>query len=280
VFGPHSKGESRDEVLRKLESAYLRLRSTRPTAINLFLALETTLKVARSSKNPSKAVIEAAQRIFEDDVTMNKQLEKIGSTLLKEGDVIMTHCNAGSLATSGYGTALGVIKEAFRQGKNISVYADETRPLLQGARLTACELVDEGIPITVITDSMAAFVMKNQGVTMVMVGADRIALNGDVANKIGTYQLSILAKEHNIPFYVAAPSTTIDLEAVTGSDVKIEFRAKEEIEFFNGKRIVPKRAEILNPAFDITPAKYITGIITEKGIFKPSQIKSIPMNRR
>jgi methylthioribose-1-phosphate isomerase len=263
-----SKGLSKENVLKELDSAYTRLRSTRPTAVNLFWAMEKVMKKARSSNNPAKAAVEAAVKIFEEDIEMNKKLEKVGAEVINDGDVILTHCNAGSLATSGYGTALGVIKEAARQGKKISVYADETRPLLQGARLTACEMVEAEIPVTVITDSMAGFVMKNKGISKIIVGADRIAQNGDVANKIGTYQLAILAKEHEVPFYVAAPSSTIDKKTATGADIKIEFRSRGEIEFFNKKRMVPKEAEVLNPAFDITPNNYITGIITEKGILK------------
>jgi methylthioribose-1-phosphate isomerase len=263
-----AKGKPKKAVLDELDSAYARLRSTRPTAVNLFWAMEQVMKKARSSDDPAKAVVEAAVKIFEEDIEMNKMLEKVGAEVIDDGDVILTHCNAGSLATSGFGTALGVIKEAARQGKNIRVFADETRPLLQGARLTACEMVDAEIPVTVITDSMAGFVMKNKGVSKVIVGADRIARNGDVANKIGTYQLAILAREHDIPFYVAAPSSTIDPKTARGEDIKIEFRGRAEIEFFNEKRLVPKEAEVLNPAFDITPTKYITGIITEKGILK------------
>jgi methylthioribose-1-phosphate isomerase len=263
-----SKGLPNEAVLKELDSAYKRLRSTRPTAVNLFWAMEKVMNKARASNNPAKAAVEAAVIIFEEDVEMNKMLEKVGAEVIENGDVILTHCNAGSLATSGYGTALGVIKEAARQGKKINVFADETRPLLQGARLTACEMVEAEIPVTVITDSMAGFVMKNKGVSKIIVGADRIARNGDVANKIGTYQLAILAKEHDIPFYVAAPSSTIDLKTETGGDIKIEFRNRSEIEFFNEKRMVPKEAEVLNPAFDITPNKYITGLITEKGILK------------
>jgi methylthioribose-1-phosphate isomerase len=264
-----SKGKPKNDVLKELEKAYLRLKSTRPTAVNLFWAMDEVMKKAGSAQRPGEAAVEAAKKIYKDDITMNKRLEEIGSEVIADGDIILTHCNAGSLATSGFGTALGVIKEAFRKGKKISVFADETRPLLQGARLTACEMVDAKIPVTVISDNMAGFVMKNKGISKVIVGADRIALNGDVANKIGTYQLAVLAKEHNIPFYVAAPTSTIDSKSASGDDIKIEFRSREEIEFFNKKRIIPKEASVLNPAFDVTPAKYIRAIITEKGVLKP-----------
>jgi methylthioribose-1-phosphate isomerase len=264
-----SKGKPKSAVLRDLDRAYIRLKSTRPTAVNLVWAMDEVMKKARSAQNPCEAAVEVAKKIYEDDIAMNKKLEKVGSRVIADGDIILTHCNAGSLATSGYGTALGVIKEAFRQGKKISVFADETRPLLQGARLTACEMVDAKIPVTVIADNMAGFVMKNMGVSKVIVGADRIAINGDVANKIGTYQLAVLAKEHSIPFYVAAPTSTIDPNTDSGDAIRIEFRSREEIEFFNEKRIIPKEADVLNPAFDITPARYIIGIITEKGVLKP-----------
>ncbi len=264
-----AENKTKSEKLSELESAYDRLKKTRPTAVNLFIAMDRVMKAAKKADDPSKAAIDEARQIFEEDMEMNKKLEKVGAELIRNGDIILTHCNAGSLATSGYGTAQGVIKEAYRQGKDVSVYADETRPLLQGARLTAFEMVEAGVPVTVITDSMAGFAMKNRGVSMVIVGADRIAVNGDVANKIGTYSLAILAREHGIPFYVAAPTTTIDFNASSGKDIPVEFRKRSEIEFFNGKRIVPERADILNPAFDITPARYIKGFITEKGVLKP-----------
>ncbi len=263
----HSKGVGRREVLSDLEAACARLKSTRPTAVNLFTAVKVVMDAARASDDPRAAAVDAAKRVFEEDVSMNKRLEKVGAELFFDGDVVLTHCNAGSLATSGRGSALGVIKEAARQGKNLTVFADETRPLLQGARLTSFEMVDAKIPVTVITDSMAGFVMKNRGVTKVIVGADRIALNGDTANKIGTYGLAILAKAHDIPFYVAAPTSTIDSQSRSGGDIEIEFRSRGEIEFFNNVRIVPREAAVLNPAFDVTPAEFISGIITEKGVF-------------
>ncbi len=275
-----SKGSTKKEVLEDLERAYERLKKTRPTAVNLFGAMDRVLKAAAESENPKDSAFHAAMEIYEEDITINRQLEKIGSEILEDGDVVLTHCNAGSLATSGFGTAQGIIKEAYRQGKKIQVFADETRPLLQGARLTAFEMTETGVPVTVITDSMAGFVMKNRGVTKVIVGADRISLNGDVANKIGTYQLAVLAKEHKIPFYVAAPTTTIEQSSGSGKDIPIEYRKREEIEFFNKKRIVPEKAEILNPAFDITPARYIKGIITEKGILKPPLGEVTSKNKR
>lgn len=270
-----SKRMSKKGVLMDLEAAYDRLKRTRPTAVNLQWAMDRVLAAARTSDDPAKAARDEALRIYREDIEMNKALEKVGAELIKDGDVILTHCNAGSLATSGYGTAQGIIKEAFRQGRRISVFAGETRPLLQGARLTAFEMVRAGVPVTVITDSMAGFVMRNRGVTKVLVGADRIALNGDVANKIGTYGLAVLAKEHKIPFYVAAPTSTIDPAASSGSDIPIEYRKRGEIEFFNEKRVVPREADVLNPAFDITPASYIAGIVTEKGVLLPPLDRSI-----
>ncbi len=264
-----TKRHSSEVQLKSLEKAYERLSLTRPTAVNLFWALNRVMEKARRAAMPSKAAVDEAKAIYEEDIKVNKDLEKMGAALIEDGDVVLTHCNAGSLATSGHGTALGVIKEAFRQGKKISVYADETRPLLQGARLTAFEMVEAGIPVTVITDSSAGFVMKNKGISKVIVGADRIAANGDVANKIGTYQLAVLAKEHKAPFYVAAPTSTIDPNASSGDDIRIELRSRREIEFFHGQRIVPELAGVLNPAFDVTPARFIAGIITEKGVLKP-----------
>ena len=250
----------KEEALKELEMAKDLLAKTRPTAVNLFWALEKVTKAAKKSEDPSTAAFNEAMKIWDEDIQMNKKLEKNGASLIKKGDIILTHCNAGSLATSGFGTALGVIKEAQRQGKDLKVFADETRPLLQGARLTAFEMVKAGIPVTVITDNMAAFVMKKHNVNKVIVGADRIARNGDTANKIGTYGLAILAKEHSIPFYVAAPLSTIDMNIKGGKDIPIEYRDEDEIRYFNKKQIVAEGSEVLNPAFDVTPADYISEI--------------------
>jgi methylthioribose-1-phosphate isomerase len=266
---------SRDVVLSELEKTYKRIKATRPTAVNLHLALERVMSRARESENPAEAAYKEALRIYDEDFEANKKLGEYGAELLEDGDIVLTHCNTGALATASYGTALGVIITAWRQGKKLKVFADETRPLLQGARLTAWELVQEDIPVTVITDSSAAYVMRTQGVSKVIVGADRIAANGDTANKIGTYSLAILAKEHGIPFYVAAPLSTIDLATPSGEHIPVEYRKREEIEFFNSQRIVPAEAEILNPAFDVTPAEYISGIITEAGVLTPPYEESI-----
>ena len=267
--------KSREDIIKELEKAYDIIRSTRPTAVNLFWALDRVMKVARSSEKPCEAAVKEALRIYHEDIAMNKKLGYYGAELIEDGDVILTHCNAGALATAGYGTALGVIRAAWEQGKRIKVIARETRPLLQGARLTAWELVEEGIPVTVICDSSAGLVMRKHGVTKVIVGADRIASNGDTANKIGTYSLAILAREHRIPFYVAAPTSTIDLNIKTGEEIPIEYRDEKEIIYFNNKRIVAEGAEILNPAFDVTPAKYISAIITERGLITPPYEENI-----
>jgi methylthioribose-1-phosphate isomerase len=271
-----SKGVPKEKVLETIEQAAEKLKETRPTAVNLFWAIERVLERARKAENPVEAVVKESLQMYQEDLETNRKIGEHGAALLEDGDRILTHCNAGALATAGvYGTALAPVKVAKEQGKKVEVYADETRPLLQGARLTAFEMVQEKIPVTVLTDGMAAFAMKNQGITKVIVGADRIAANGDAANKIGTYGVAILAKEHGIPFYVAAPLSTVDRDTPTGEEIPIEFRDGREIEFYNGKRVVPEGAEILNPAFDVTPSAYIAGIITEKGVLRPPFEESI-----
>ncbi len=251
------------------------LAGTRPTAVNLFWAIERMKSI--TDKNRDKpvefikdALEKEAVKIREEDISINRAMGNYGQELIEDGDTILTHCNAGALATAGeYGTALGVIKVAHEKGKKVKVYADETRPFLQGARLTAWELVKEGIPVRLITDNMAGYFMGKDEIDKVIVGADRIAANGDTANKIGTYSLSILAKEHNIPFYVAAPLSTIDIKIPDGSKIPIEERNSQEVTHLNGKRITPEGVEVANPAFDVTPNKNINAIITEKGIIKP-----------
>ena len=247
------------------------LAKTRPTAVNLFWALDRQKKILETGKNLSNneiiARLEAeAVAIAADDANINRKIGEFGATLFKDGMGILTHCNAGALATAAYGTALSAIRVAVEQGKKISVYADETRPLLQGARLTTWELMQEGIPVTLITDNMAATVMRQGKVQAVIVGADRITANGDVANKIGTYGVAILAKEHGIPFYVAAPLSTIDLKLKTGAEIPIEERHAEEVTTIGGVRVAPPGVKVFNPAFDVTPVKYVSAIITEKGI--------------
>jgi len=211
--------------------------------------------------------------ILEEDVRVNHALGKHGAVIIQDGDNILTHCNAGALATAGYGTALGVVRAAWEQGKRLRVYADETRPMLQGARLTTWELQQDGIPVTLITDNMAGALMQKQGIQCCVVGADRIAANGDVANKIGTYSIAVLAKAHGIPFYVAAPVSTIDLETPDGEKIPIEERNSSEVTQLHwGRVIAPPGISVWNPAFDVTPAKLITGIITERGILSPYEL--------
>lgn len=253
---------------------------TRPTARNLFWAIERMKKCFEDILllNPvriAQTLMEEAIRICEEDIAMNKKMGMQGRTLFQDGDNILTHCNAGALATAGYGTALGVIRAACEVGKKIHVYVDETRPILQGARLTAWELMKENIPATLITDNMAGFLMKQGRIHKVIVGADRIAANGDAANKIGTYSLAILAKEHNIPFYIAAPFSTIDLSIQQGDDIPIEERNSEEVTTFRGVRIAPEGIAVYNPAFDVTPHRYTTAIITEAGIAVPPYEENI-----
>jgi len=249
-----------------------RFRAARPTAVNLFHALdrmEKPLDDAFSSGDPAGKLLERAKEIHDEDLRICRALSEHGAELLSDGDTSLTHCNAGGLATSAYGTALGVIYAAADQGKRISVYADETRPLLQGARLTAWELRKNGIPVTLICDNMAAAVMRRGIISQVIVGADRIASNGDAANKIGTYGLSILAREHGVPFYIAAPLTSFDFNLTSGDDIPIEERDEAEIHTIGTSRIAPKGISFYNPAFDVTPAENITAIITEKGIARP-----------
>ena len=244
---------------------------TRPTAVNLFWAIDRMKrcfeKNLKSGSDVVKtALVKEAIIICEEDVEINRQIGIHGRKLVKDGDNILTHCNAGALATAGYGTALGVIRAAREEGKELHVFVDETRPVLQGARLTAWELMRDNIPATLITDNMAGFLMKQGKIDLVIVGADRIAANGDVANKIGTYSLAVLTHEHNIPFYVAAPLSTIDVGIKGGDDIPIEERDDEEVLSIRGIRIAPEGMNVYNPAFDVTPNRYITAIITEAGV--------------
>lgn len=268
-----SAAATRDELLADVSEAIRLLRETRPTAVNLFWALELMSEAADAAGEDIGAVKEAlvaqALRLADDDERCNRRMGYLGAELIDDGDRVLTHCNAGALATVDFGTALGVLRAAHRQGKKIQVYADETRPLLQGARLTAWELVQEGIPVTLITDSMAGHFMHRGKIDKVIVGADRIASNGDVANKIGTYSVAVLAKENQIPFYVAAPTSTIDLNLLTGGDIPIEERQPQEVLVINGRRIAPEGVRVANPAFDVTPNRLISAIITEEGVVRP-----------
>jgi methylthioribose-1-phosphate isomerase len=272
------KSESYDEFSHQVLEICEHLASTRPTAVNLFWAIERMKRTLASLRGQSVPVIkqrlvEESQRMLEEDIAMNRMMGRHGSALVKDGQTILTHCNAGALATAGYGTALGVVRAAWDQGKKIRVLADETRPVLQGARLTAWELMQDGIPVTLITDSMAGALMRQGLIHLCLVGADRIAANGDVANKIGTYSVAVLAKAHGIPFYVAAPHSTIDLATPSGEQIPIEQRnVKEVTSLFGGPTVAPTGVEVLNPAFDVTPAALITAIITERGVFKPSEL--------
>jgi methylthioribose-1-phosphate isomerase len=250
--------------------------ATRPTAVNLFWAIDRMKRVfaegAQAGESPTElaARLEREARLIHDeDVASCRAMGGFGADVVPDGARVLTHCNAGALATAGYGSALGVIRAAVEQGKKIAVFADETRPFLQGARLTAWELVRDGINTTVITESMAGPLMRAGEIDLVVVGADRIAANGDTANKIGTYTVAVLAHEHKIPFYVAAPLSTIDLTTPDGDHIPIEERDRREITHLGSSQLTPEGAHIRNPAFDVTPHRYVAGIITEKGIFRP-----------
>jgi methylthioribose-1-phosphate isomerase len=267
----NSKAETAGDLKREFDQICAIMGKTRPTAVNLFWAIRRMTEKFESLRirpipQIKQALIEEAQRMHAEDIAANQAMGRHGATLMPASGGVLTHCNAGALATAGYGTALGVIRAAVEQGKKIHVYADETRPFLQGSRLTAWELMKDGIPTTVISDNMAGAMMSQGKIGAIIVGADRIAANGDVANKIGTYTVAILAKEHGIPFYVAAPTSTVDLDCPTGSQIPIEQRNAREVTHIAGKQMVPDGVEIENPAFDVTPAKYVAAIITEKGI--------------
>jgi len=270
----NSKAESTGDLKRDFDQICDIIGKTRPTAVNLFWAIRRMQgKFERVRVRPlsliKQALIEEAQRMHAEDIAANQAMGRHGATLMPASGGVLTHCNAGALATAGYGTALGVIRAAVEQGKKIHVYADETRPFLQGSRLTAWELMKDGIPTTVISDNMAGAMMHQGKIKAIVVGADRIAANGDVANKIGTYTVAILAREHAIPFYVAAPISTVDLACADGSQIPIEQRNPKEVTHIAGKQMVPDGVSVENPAFDVTPAKYVAAIITEKGIARP-----------
>ncbi|MDQ2975736.1 MAG: S-methyl-5-thioribose-1-phosphate isomerase [Acidobacteriota bacterium] len=256
---------------------------TRPTAVNLFWAIERMRERFNREKGTTTEVekikdslVEEALAIFREDIEANRALGRFGAELITDGDTVLTHCNAGALATAGdYGTALGVIRGARDAGKRVAVIADETRPFLQGLRLTAWELAKDNIPVTVITDNMAGHVMKSGKVNVVVVGADRIAANGDAANKIGTYMVAVLAKKHEIPFYVAAPVSTLDLSLQTGAEIPIEERDRKEVTHIGGHQLAPDGVDVQNPAFDVTPNELITAIITDKGVARAPYIDSL-----
>jgi methylthioribose-1-phosphate isomerase len=265
--------DTHESFFRQLKNVCDVMARTRPTAVNLFWGIERMKRVAEANRDKKLDQIREilkneAIRIEEEDLTICRNIGKWGATLIPEGAAILTHCNAGGLATAGYGTALGVIRAAHEAGKNIRVFSDETRPWLQGARLTAWELMKDGIPVTLISDNMAGFFMNRGEITCCVVGADRIAANGDTANKIGTYSVAVLARENNIPFYVAAPVSTLDLTLSDGSRIPIEERPTSEVTHIMGVAIAPEGVSVRNPSFDVTPARYISAIITENGIVK------------
>lgn len=284
---------SRDEFISKLLEKADYMASARPTAVNLMWAVEKQKEIIRKyssgcshsfarnddTESYIKILIEElkenGKKLEEEDIEINKKIGDYGAEVVPKGATILTHCNAGALATVGYGTALGVVRSAFAKDNTVQVFADETRPRQQGARITTLELTMDGIPVTLITDGMCSYFMKKGMIDMVCVGADRIAANGDAANKIGTYTVAIAAKYHNIPFYVAAPLSTIDTSIKSGDDIVIEERSHDEVTHINGKPICADGVKIINPGFDVTPHELITGIITEKGILRPDYTKSI-----
>lgn len=275
---------SKEEFFSDFKKVCDIIKSTRPTAVNLFWAIDRVYDKAFSNKDKSideikKLIEDEAYLMEKEDVESNRTIGRYGNELIKENSTILTHCNAGALATCDYGTALGVIRAAHESGKNVKVFSDETRPYLQGARLTTWELMEDNIPVTLICDNMAGHFMKEGLINCVIVGADRIALNGDTANKIGTYSVAVLAKENNIPFYVAAPISTIDFSIDTGDQIPIEERNPEEITHIKGIRVAPEGVNVRNPAFDVTPNKYIAAIITDKGIIYPPYNENIKKYR-
>ncbi len=267
--------EYKKELLEKADY----MASARPTAVNLMWAVEQQKNIIKNAKSDKQVLIDDlkfnGKKLELEDIEINKKIGDYGASVVPKGATILTHCNAGALATVGYGTALGVVRSAFANDSTVQVFADETRPRQQGARITTLELTMDGIPVTLITDGMCSYFMKKGMIDMVCVGADRIAANGDAANKIGTYTVAIAAKYHNIPFYVAAPLSTIDTSIKTGDDIVIEERSHDEVTHINGKPICAKGVNIINPGFDVTPHELIAGIITEKGILRPDYNKSI-----
>ncbi|MGQ9525816.1 MAG: S-methyl-5-thioribose-1-phosphate isomerase [Armatimonadota bacterium] len=280
ALGAQSLPDAPDAFLSGWAEVVRTFASTRPTAVNLFWAVERMKRVAclaadRSVPQVKNELVQEALRILDEDLETNRRLGRAGADLLEDGWTVLTHCNAGALACAGYGTALGVIRAAVEQGKRISVVADETRPRMQGASLTAWELVQDGIPVTVVTDGMAASLMKQGRIHCAVVGADRIAANGDTANKIGTYTVAVCSRYHGIPFYVAAPTSTVDFDTPTGDGIPIEYRDAAEVTHIGGVRVTADGADVLNPAFDVTPAELITAIITEKGVVRAPYAESL-----
>ena len=279
LYAQELKNLQRNEFIKKLLEKADYMATSRPTAVNLMWAVEKQKEVIKNSKSDVKGIIEElkqnAIKLENEDIEINKKIGDYGAEVVPKGATILTHCNAGALATVGYGTALGVVRSAFANDPTIQVFADETRPRQQGARITTLELTMDGIPTTLITDGMCSYFMKKGMIDMVVTGADRIAANGDTANKIGTYTVAIAAKYHNIPFYIAAPLSTIDISIKSGDEIPIEERSHDEVTHINGKAICAEGVNIINPGFDVTPHELISGIITEKGILRPDYTKSI-----
>ena len=280
VAARESRAETAAALLADLEAAGAMLRATRPTAVNLAWAVTRQLQVAGAQASAGPAAMRAALAaeavaIGDEDAALNQRLGAAGADLLPDEGGVLTHCNAGALATAGYGTALGVIWSALERGKRPHIFVGETRPRLQGARLTAWELTQRGVPATLIADTMAGYFMRRGAIQAVIVGADRVVANGDVANKIGTYQLAVLAREHDIPFYVAVPLSTVDLALPSGDAIPIEERTPEEVTVINGERIAPPGITVANPAFDVTPHSYITALITEAGVLRPPYTRAL-----
>lgn len=276
------KDLNKKEFIKVLNEGCKVLIQSRPTAINLFWAINRMQAIIRNSKEKSSRelaylLLDEAHKIHEDDIKINQKMGRYGADLLPNKGNVLTHCNAGALATAGHGTALGVIRSAVESGKNISVIADETRPFLQGARLTAWEMIHEGIPVTLISDNMSGHLMSNGEIDAIIVGTDRVAGNGDVANKIGTYMVAVLAKRHNIPFYVACPISTIDRSIDSGAEIPIEERPKSEVTGYQNSQWAAKGVNVRNPAFDITPFDLVTALITEKGVIKKPNAKKIKL---
>lgn len=288
ISGAHGAALCAIELLEKKSENFVEelkkgidyLNSSRPTAVNLSWALNEQLKIVNkggTDEQITKALIDNAIKLENEDIAINKRIGDFGAAIVPKGATILTHCNAGALATVGYGTALGVVRSAYANDDTIEVFADETRPRQQGARITTFELVEDGIPVTLITDGMCSYFMKKGMIDVVVVGADRIAANGDTANKIGTYTVAIAAKYHNVPFYIAAPKSTIDMSISDGSKIPIELRDEEEVTMINGKRVCAQGVKVINPSFDVTPNELIKGIITEDGIFAPNELNKLFM---
>jgi methylthioribose-1-phosphate isomerase len=280
LFAVRFQGDDEDEFSSSFSRLSQLMRDSRPTAANLFWAVSRMEDVFRNSQGKGIPVIKEALKnealsLYEEDISINRRMGKNGVALIPDGATVLTHCNAGALATAGYGTALGVIRAAREEGKKVSVFVDETRPYLQGARLTSWELIEDGFEVTLITDNMAGHFIKIGEIDLIIVGGDRIAANGDVANKIGTYTLAVLARENRLPFYVAAPISTIDLSTSSGDDIPIEERDPNEVVVINGKRIAPLKVNVRYPAFDVTPGRYVTAIITERGVARPPYPESL-----